>query len=87
MNNLGDFGTFLAALNGILWHEYVMFGIVATGILFTVWSGFSQYRALTHGPRVVRGIYDDPSPNERCSCKQRRISFDRCALSCPTCRA
>ena len=61
MNNLGDFGTFLAALNGILWHEYVMFGIVATGILFTVWSGFSQYRALTHGPRVVRGIYDDPS--------------------------
>ena len=35
--------------------------IVGTGILFTIWSGFSQYRALTHGPAVVRGIYDDPN--------------------------
>ena len=60
MNNLGDFGNFLAALNGILWHEYVMFVIVGTGLLFTIWSGFSQYRALTHGPKVVRGVYDDP---------------------------
>jgi AGCS family alanine or glycine:cation symporter len=29
-------------------------------VLFTVWSGFLQYRALTHGPRVIRGVYDDP---------------------------
>jgi AGCS family alanine or glycine:cation symporter len=29
--------------------------------LFTVWSGVSQYRALTHGPRVLRGVYDDPN--------------------------
>ncbi|MBT8422884.1 MAG: alanine:cation symporter family protein, partial [Gammaproteobacteria bacterium] len=27
---------------------------------FTVWSGFSQYRALTHGVHVIRGRYDDP---------------------------
>ncbi len=25
-----------------------------------VWSGFCQFRALTHGPKVVRGVYDDP---------------------------
>jgi AGCS family alanine or glycine:cation symporter len=34
--------------------------IAGTGVLFTIWSGFCQYRALTHGSRVVRGVYDDP---------------------------
>ncbi len=52
---------FLATLNGILWHESVLYLIVATGILFTIWSGFSQFRALTHGPAIVRGVYDDPN--------------------------
>ena len=58
---MAEFSAFLAALNGILWHEYVLYAIVGTGILFTVWSGFCQYRALTHGPRVLRGVYDDPN--------------------------
>jgi AGCS family alanine or glycine:cation symporter len=58
---MAEFSAFLATLNGILWHEYVLFAIVATGLLFTVWSGFCQYRALTHGPRVLRGVYDDAS--------------------------
>ena len=34
---------------------------MGTGVLFTVWSGFSQYWALRHGPAVVRGKYDDPN--------------------------
>ena len=55
-----DFGALLATLNSYIWHEYVLFAIVGTGVLFTIWSGFSQYRALTHGPAVVRGVYDDP---------------------------
>jgi len=58
---MAGFSAFLAELNGILWHEYVLYAIVGTGILFTVWSGFCQYRALTHGPRVISGIYDDPN--------------------------
>ena len=58
---MGEFSAFLATLNGILWHEYVLYAIIGTGILFTIWSGFGQYRALTHGPRVIRGVYDDPS--------------------------
>ncbi len=58
---MGDFSAFLATLNSYLWHEYVLYAIVGTGILFTVWSGFSQFRALTHGPAVVRGVYDDPN--------------------------
>ena len=50
----------LATINAVLWNEPWLYIIVGTGILFTVWSGFSQYRALTHGPSVVRGVYDDP---------------------------
>ncbi|HSG59374.1 MAG TPA: amino acid carrier protein [Woeseiaceae bacterium] len=57
---MADASTYLALLNGILWHEYVLYAIVGTGVLFTLWSGFCQYRALTHGPVVLRGVYDDP---------------------------
>jgi AGCS family alanine or glycine:cation symporter len=56
-----DFSAFLALVNAFLWHEYVLYAIVGTGLLFTFWSGFSQYWALRHGPAVVRGVYDDPS--------------------------
>ncbi len=55
-----DFSAFLALVNAYLWHEYVLYAIVGTGLLFTFWSGFSQYWALRHGPAVVRGDYDDP---------------------------
>jgi len=57
---MGDFSALLATLNSYIWHEYVLYAIVGTGVLFTIWSGFSQFRALTHGPAVVRGVYDDP---------------------------
>jgi len=58
---MSDFSAFLAVLNAYLWHEYVLYAIVGTGLLFTFWSGFSQYWALRHGPAVVRGTYDDPN--------------------------
>lgn len=51
------------AINSVLWHESVLYIILGTGLLFTVWSGFSQYRALTHGTVVISGRYsrkDDP---------------------------
>ncbi|MGI9344543.1 MAG: alanine/glycine:cation symporter family protein [Gammaproteobacteria bacterium] len=50
------FGT----LNAILWHDSVLFLLLGTGILFTIWSGFCQFRSLTHGFHVVRGVYDQP---------------------------
>ena len=56
---MAELSAFLAAANAVLWHEYVLYAIVATGLLFTVWSGFSQYYARTHGPKIVRGVYDD----------------------------
>ena len=46
------------AINGILFSEYVVYALLATGLLFTLWSGFGQYRALTHGVDVIKGKYD-----------------------------
>ncbi len=57
---MGDASAVLALFNAVLWHEYVLYAIVGTGILFTFWSGFSQYWALRHGFSVLRGRYDDP---------------------------
>jgi AGCS family alanine or glycine:cation symporter len=55
------FNDWMVFLNDILWHNYVLYAILATGILFTVWSRFGQAIALTHGWRVIRGQYDDPA--------------------------
>jgi AGCS family alanine or glycine:cation symporter len=52
------FTSFLDSINDILWHDWVLYIVLGTGVLFTVWSGFSQYRALTHGVSVIRGKYD-----------------------------
>ncbi|MEE8542793.1 MAG: amino acid carrier protein [Gammaproteobacteria bacterium] len=54
------FDALLTTLNGILWHDSALLVLLGTGVVFTVWSGFSQYKALTHGVQVVRGTYDDP---------------------------
>jgi AGCS family alanine or glycine:cation symporter len=56
-----DLSGLLASINAVLWNETWLFIIAGTGVMFTIWSGFSQYRALTHGPLVVRGVYDDPN--------------------------
>ncbi len=58
---MAEFSAAMTALNNVLWHDSVLLVVLGTGLLFTVWSGFSQYRALTHGVRVLRGSYDDPS--------------------------
>lgn len=46
------------AVNDVLWHNYVLYALLGVGLLFTIWSGFGQYRALTHGTAVVRGKFD-----------------------------
>jgi alanine or glycine:cation symporter, AGCS family len=50
----------LAAVDGFLWANWVLYTVLGVGVLFTIWSAFSQYRALTHGTQVIRGRYDDP---------------------------
>lgn len=58
---MDQFNEILGAINGILWHDAVLFIVLGVGVLFTLWSGFCQYRALTHGGAVVRGKYDKKS--------------------------
>ena len=49
----------LTAINAVIWHDSVLYIVLAVGLLFTLWSGFCQYHALTHGVRVITGRYDD----------------------------
>ena len=55
---MSAFDSFLAAANAFLWQNTVLFIILGTGIVFTIWSRFSQFRALTHGVQAIRGKYD-----------------------------
>jgi len=52
INSIGD------TLNSVLFGNAVVFTLLITGVVFTVWSVFGQYRAITHGVGVVRGKYD-----------------------------
>ncbi|MAT81694.1 MAG: hypothetical protein CMJ29_08615 [Phycisphaerae bacterium] len=54
------FNDFLGDINGIIWTDWMLYILLGTGVLFTLWSGFSQYRALTHGVAVTTGKYDNP---------------------------
>ena len=54
-----DLSALLAAANAIIWHESVLYFILGVCVVFTLWSGFSQYYALTHGASVLAGRYDD----------------------------
>jgi len=52
------FNNALSAINGVIWADVVLYIVLGVGVLFTLWSGFCQYRALTHGVQVIRGRYD-----------------------------
>ena len=39
---MSDASAILASINAVLWNEPWLFAIVGTGVLFTLWSGFSQ---------------------------------------------
>ncbi len=63
MNGMnGLFQGFMNALdtaNSVIWHNYVLYIVLGVGVLFTIRTGFGQFRALTHGVDVTRGKYDD----------------------------
>ncbi|MCA9638751.1 MAG: sodium:alanine symporter family protein, partial [Myxococcales bacterium] len=56
---LQTFNDVLSAINGVIFHDVVLFTVLGVGVLFTIWSGFCQYHALSHGVSVIRGRYDD----------------------------
>jgi AGCS family alanine or glycine:cation symporter len=53
------FTDIITAINNVLWANWVLYVILGTGVLYTFWSVFSQYRSITHGTQVLRGKYDD----------------------------
>ena len=42
-------------VNGVMLSPPVLLALLAVGVLFTLWSGFSQYRSLTHGFGLLSG--------------------------------
>ncbi len=48
----------ISAVSDFLWHDYALLTLLGVGVLFTLWSGFAQYRGLTHGVAVIRGRYN-----------------------------
>ncbi|MBW3541628.1 MAG: alanine:cation symporter family protein, partial [Planctomycetes bacterium] len=51
---------FINALVAILWGPWTPWVLLAAGLIFTVWTRFTQALALTHGVAVIRGVYDSP---------------------------
>lgn len=50
----------IGEINSILWGPWTLYVLLLAGIVFTIWTRFSQFRVLTHGVSVTRGVYDDP---------------------------
>ena len=48
----------LEALVDVLWGPWTPWLLVASGVLFSIWTRFSQISSLTHGVEVLRGGYD-----------------------------
>lgn len=43
------------AINGVMLSVPMLIGLLSVGVLFTFWSGFCQWRSLTHGVALVAG--------------------------------
>lgn len=56
---MNDLWSAISHVNDVIWHDVVLFVVLGVGVLFTIWTKFGQYRALVHGSKVVRGVYDD----------------------------
>ncbi|MGQ0622396.1 MAG: alanine/glycine:cation symporter family protein [Panacagrimonas sp.] len=52
---MADFFLLLEQINAVTLSVPVLATLLGVGVLFTLWSGFSQYRSLTHGLVLVSG--------------------------------
>lgn len=50
----------LESIVNILWGPWTPWFLFAGGVLFTIWTRFTQYAVMTHGVAVIRGVYDRP---------------------------
>lgn len=51
---------FIGTIGDFMWGPWTFFVLMGAGILFTLWTRFIQFKALTHGVAVTRGKYDNP---------------------------
>lgn len=58
---MSSFFTLLEHVNEVMLSVPVLATLLGTGVLFTLWSGFSQYRSLTHGVALIAGRGIDTS--------------------------
>ena len=49
------FFSLINSLNAVMLSVPVLLALLLVGVVFTFWSGFSQYRSLTHGVALVTG--------------------------------
>jgi AGCS family alanine or glycine:cation symporter len=56
---MSDFNSVIGAVNDFIWADWTLYVLLLTGLVFTIWSRFSQIRALTHGTELLLGRYDD----------------------------
>ena len=54
-----QFNAVIASITAFLFQDAFLYALLGTGVLFTIWSGLSQFRVLSHGTAVLRGLYDD----------------------------
>ena len=52
--------SFVNVFNSLVWGPWTLYILLAAGLLFTLWTRFCQFKVLTHGIAVTRGVYDDP---------------------------
>lgn len=58
-NFLDNMNGAIGAINDVIWADWVLYVVLGVGVLFTIWSGFCQFRAITHGVGVTAGRYDE----------------------------
>ena len=59
-SSMDFFWTVVNQIGSMIWGPATFIGLLGAGILFTLWTRVTQYRVMTHGIDVVRGVYDDP---------------------------
>lgn len=59
-DQLDLFWSSIESIGESIWGPLTFIGLLGAGILFTLWTKITQYRVMTHGIDVVKGIYDDP---------------------------
>ncbi|RJP33677.1 MAG: alanine:cation symporter family protein [Phycisphaerales bacterium] len=55
-----SFGEMMSAFSGFVWSTPTALLLTGAGLLFTIMTLGIQWKALTHGLKVIRGDYDDP---------------------------